>query len=436
MDTPHLGNLVDVFIPASRQVHDQDLVFLHFRCQFYDFGHGMGAFQGGNDSFFPGQQVEGFQGFLVGRRGILDATRVMMHGVFGTDRGIIESGGHRVRAADLAVPVLEQVGHGSVKHARHATGKSSGVFAAGQTHSPGFHPYHLNPGILDERVEQADTVAAASYAGHQAMGESAFGGQDLAPRLPADHRLEIADHHRIRMRSQHGPQQVMRGAHVRGPVAHGLADGVLECSTARVHAGDFRPEQAHAEHVERLARHVLRAHVHFRFQPEHGGNGRDRNAVLAGAGFRDNASFLHALREQRLAYGVVDLVRAGMTQVLPLEIDPGSAQRPGELFGEVEGSRPPHVLSQTVAEFFLKIAIPANFRIDLFQFQDRRHEGLGNVLPSIFAEPALLNGNACHGCYFRKRTLRLCSLPVLYVRLPLPHLTSPYKGEGKKAIPF
>jgi hypothetical protein len=43
--------------------------------------------------------------------------------------------------------------------------------------------------------------------------------------------------------------------------------------------------------------------------------------MLAGTGFRDDAGLAHAPRQQRLADGVVDLVRAGVVQVLALEQD-------------------------------------------------------------------------------------------------------------------
>ena len=56
---------------------------------------------------------------------------------------------------------------------------------------------------------------------------------------------------------------------------------------------------------------------------------RDRgrgDAVLAGAGLGDDARLAHALGEQDLAEAVVDLVRAGVVQVLALEIDLGAAE--------------------------------------------------------------------------------------------------------------
>jgi hypothetical protein len=43
--------------------------------------------------------------------------------------------------------------------------------------------------------------------------------------------------------------------------------------------------------------------------------------VLAGAGLGDDARLAHALGEQRLAERVVDLVRAGVVEVLALEVE-------------------------------------------------------------------------------------------------------------------
>jgi len=51
--------------------------------------------------------------------------------------------------------------------------------------------------------------------------------------------------------------------------------------------------------------------------------------VLPGAGLGDDARLPHAPGEQRLAERVVDLVRAGMGQVLALEVDRRPPAAPG-----------------------------------------------------------------------------------------------------------
>src|SRR5256885_9109380 len=46
-----------------------------------------------------------------------------------------------------------------------------------------------------------------------------------------------------------------------------------------------------------------------------------RDTVLPSAGLRDDAGLPHAFREERLPDGIVDLVRAGVREVLALQRD-------------------------------------------------------------------------------------------------------------------
>ena len=87
-------------------------------------------------------------------------------------------------------------------------------------------------------------------------------------------------------------------------------------------------EQAHPEHVQRLPLHVLGAHVDVALEAEQRAGRRRRHAVLAGAGLGDDPALAHPHREQRLAERVVDLVRAGVRQVLALQEDARAARTP------------------------------------------------------------------------------------------------------------
>jgi hypothetical protein len=115
-------------------------------------------------------------------------------------------------------------------------------------------------------------------------------------------------------------------ANVGHPVAHRFADGVLQRAAAGGDANDFRRPAAHAEDVEALPPHVFLAHVDAALHAEEGADGGRGHAVLARAGLGDDAFLAHAPRQQRLAQAVVDLVRAGVEQVFPLEVDLGAAE--------------------------------------------------------------------------------------------------------------
>ena len=87
------------------------------------------------------------------------------------------------------------------------------------------------------------------------------------------------------------------------------------------HAAHGRAEQAHPDDVQRLARHVVGAHVDVALEAEQRAHGGGRDAVLSRACLGNHALLPHALGEQRLAERVVDLVRAGVREILALEED-------------------------------------------------------------------------------------------------------------------
>ena len=70
--------------------------------------------------------------------------------------------------------------------------------------------------------------------------------------------------------------------------------------------------------------------------------------MLAGARLGDDPRLAHPPRQQHLAQRVVDLVGAGVVQVLALEVDLAPPQCCGEPLREVERRRPAHVLPQVV----------------------------------------------------------------------------------------
>ena len=118
----------------------------------------------------------------------------------------------------------------------------------------------------------------------------------------------------------------MRVLDAAGPLAHGLADRVLERARAAVHRVHLRAQQPHAVDIERLPLGVLAAHEHLALHAHERGDGRGSNAVLSRAGFCDHAGLAHLFRQQHLSQHVVDLVRARVVEVLALEVDLRAAE--------------------------------------------------------------------------------------------------------------
>ena len=261
-----------------------------------------------------------------------------------------------MRELDVAVLVLQHEGARPLQHAGAAAGEPRRVAAARDALAAGFDADQPHVAIVDERVEDAHRVAAAADARDHGIRQASGQLEDLRPRLAADDRLELADHQRVRMRPEHRAEEVVRVADVRDPVAHRFVDGVLQRAAAGVDAEHLGAEQTHPEDVQRLPSHVLGAHVDVAVEAEERARRRRRHAVLTGAGLGDDPPLAHPHREQRLAEGVVDLVRAGMGQVFALEEDARAARRLGQPRRRVDRRRPADVLRQQPIQLRLNAA--------------------------------------------------------------------------------
>ncbi len=190
------------------------------------------------------------------------------------------------------------------------------------------------------------------------------------------------------MRAESAAEQVIGGADVGDPVAHGLADGVFQRLRAGGDAADFSAKQPHAQHIQLLAGHVDVAHVDDAFKAEQGADGGGGHAVLARAGFGDDALLAHAFGQQALAEGVVDFVRAGVEQVFALEIDFGAAELLGQALAEVERRGAAGVVVEQISQFGLEGSIGFGYVVFVLQFEQGGHQGFRDVAAAVDAEAA------------------------------------------------
>ena len=160
---------------------------------------------------------------------------------------------------------------------------------------------------------------------------------------------------------------------------------------------------------------VGRAHVDDALQAEAGADGGGRHAVLAGAGLGDDPLLAHPHGQQDLAHAVVDLVRAGVVQLVALEPDIGRLVVLRQPLGEIQRAGPTDIVGQVVVQLGLERRIGLAGLIGLVQLQHERHQGLGDEPPAIGAEPALdvghgvlVGDDGVHGQRSRKRRRRKC----------------------------
>ena len=270
---------------------------------------------------------------------------------------------------------------------------------------PASTPIHFDGGVLDEGVEDAGGIGAAADAGDEGIGEAVEGVEALLAGLDADDGLEVADDHGEGVGSGDGADDVVGGLDGAHPVAHGFVEGVLEGFAAGLDGDDAGAEELHAEDVEVLAADVFGAHVDVAGEAEEGGGGGGADAVLAGAGFGDDAFFAHAEGEEGLADGVVDFVGAGVGEVFAFEVDFGAPRIGagvgagvfGEALGVVEGGGAADELLEVVVELAFEFGVFFGAFVFVGELLDGDHEGFGDVAAAVGAEAAVGGGDGFGG---------------------------------------
>src|SRR5438132_5560674 len=120
----------------------------------------------------------------------------------------------------------------------------------------------------------------------------------------------------------------MGGLDVRDPVADRLARRLLQRARAELDWTNFSAEELHSLDVGTLTAHVLFAHVDDAVVAEPSAHGRRCYPVLSRARLGHDAALAEPSREHRLPERVVELVCAGMEEVLALQVQPFVRREP------------------------------------------------------------------------------------------------------------
>lgn len=385
--------MLDVFVTATGEVDDDEVVRGHVTCDLGNIGDGVGAFEGGDDALGVGEFAEGGEGFVVSGEGVFGAANVLKIGMLGADGGVVEAGADRMGKFDLAVVVGEEPGFGTLEDAEFSALEAGGVAFGDDSVASGFDTDEADVFIVHEGMEEAHGIGSAAYAGDEEVGEAAFFLKNLLAGFEADDAVEVADHHGEGVGSEGGAEDVMGVIDGGDPVAHRFVDGFFEGGLSGGDWDNFRSHQAHAGDVESLAFHVDGTHVDGAVHAEAGADGGSGDAVLAGSGFGNDAFFSEAFGEKNLADGVVDLVGSGVEEVFALEVNFGAAEFFGPAFGKVERGGAAAVVLEEVVEFGLKRGVGFGGFVGGAELIERRHEGFGGEAAAEFAKVARCVGN-------------------------------------------
>ena len=155
---------------------------------------------------------------------------------------------------------------------------------------------------------------------------------------------------------------------------------------------DLCAEDFHAGDVRRLLLDVDESHVDFALKPEICGGGGEGDSVLTRAGFRDEFFLAEIFREQTFAHAMVELVGAGVVEILALEIDLAVADVAGEAVAVIDGSGAPLELAADAAEFVDEFRGMADRLISVRDFAEGSLEFGRNAASAEFAETAVFVG--------------------------------------------
>ena len=191
------------------------------------------------------------------------------------------------------------------------------------------------------------------------------------------------------MRPHRRTDDVVGIINVGSPVADCLAGGILQGAGAGSDRHHLCPQQLHLENIQLLALNIYSPHENLALHAEQRRHRSSCHAMLACTCLCNYPVLAHALRQKGLPQGIVDLVGAGMEQILTLEINLCSAIMLGQLICIIQKRRPACILHIVLSQLCQKIRIILVFVICLLQLVQHRHNNLRHILSAILAKSTL-----------------------------------------------
>src|SRR5512139_3237407 len=248
--------------------------------------------------------------------------------------------------------------------------------------------------VTEEGMEASDCIRAAADTGDHAARQRSLGLQRLGAGLVPDHALQVSNQRRVWRGADHRADHVVGVRDGGGPIADRGADGLLQRPGTGLDPDHLGTQQPHPLDVRGLAADVLAAHVDGAPEAHQRARRRRGDAVLPRPGLGDHAALSHPTGEQGLADRVVDLVGAGVDEVLALQVDP-AAEPLREPLGQIERGGAADEVPQQRGELGLKALVITGLGPGCAELVESRDQGLGHEPASVGAE-ALLDCRA-HG---------------------------------------
>ena len=147
-----------VLVAAAGEIDHHEVILRLLRREIEHLGDGVRRLERRDDAFELGQELEGLERFVIGRRQEGDAAEIGEPRMLGADARVVEPGRDRVRLVDLPVLVHQQIGAVAVQHARPSAGNGGRVLAAVDAVSGSLDPVDLDLRLVEEGMEQAHGV--------------------------------------------------------------------------------------------------------------------------------------------------------------------------------------------------------------------------------------------------------------------------------------
>jgi len=241
-------------------------------------------------------------------------------------------------------------------------------------------------------VKNPHRVRSATDARDDSLRQPTGALEHLLARLASNDRLKLTHHPGIGRGSNDRTDDVVAVIHRRHPITNRFTRCVLQRPRSARHWNDGRSHESHAEHVQLLAPHVFFTHVDHALQTESGADRRRRDTVLARSSLGNDSALPHSQCEERLADRIVDLVRAGVVQVLALQEHTGPDQvgQPGRT---AQRRWTTDICMKQIVELSDEGCVRHSRCEGCFELVERRNERLRDIAPAIGAES--IRGVSC-----------------------------------------